>query len=215
MNVCPAKDKSNPKHKAINMEPQLPIRDRERADYTFFLDLPEVDRHSIEKINVKTSQLLLPLFEYSGACAGCGETPYVKLLTQLFGDRLLIGNATGCSSIYGGNLPTTPYCVDGNGRGPTWSNSLFEDNAEFGFGFRLAIDKHSEQARELLQRLSGEIGDTLVEELLSADQNGQSAIDAQRQTGCRTANEARWNRPNARRCGSTSWLTIWSRRASG
>jgi pyruvate-ferredoxin/flavodoxin oxidoreductase len=181
VNVCPAKDKSDPKHKAINMEPQLPIRDRERADYAFFLDLPEVDRHSIEKINVKTSQFLLPLFEYSGACAGCGETPYVKLLTQLFGDRLLIGNATGCSSIYGGNLPTTPYCVDGNGRGPTWSNSLFEDNAEFGFGFRLAIDKHSEQARELLQRLSGEVGDTLVEELLSADQNGQTAIDAQRQ----------------------------------
>jgi pyruvate-ferredoxin/flavodoxin oxidoreductase len=181
VNVCPAKDKSNPKHKAINMEPQLPIRERERDNYGFFLDLPEIDRKSIDKINVKTSQFLLPLFEYSGACAGCGETPYVKLLTQLFGDRLLIGNATGCSSIYGGNLPTTPYCVDENGRGPTWSNSLFEDNAEFGFGFRLAIDKHNEQARELVQRLGGEIGDTLVDALLAADQQGESGIDAQRQ----------------------------------
>ena len=180
VNVCPAKDKSNPKHKAINMEPQLPIRDRERDNYAFFLGLPEIDRTKLEKINVKTSQLLLPLFEYSGACAGCGETPYVKLMTQLFGDRLLIGNATGCSSIYGGNLPTTPYCKDANGRGPTWSNSLFEDAAEFAFGFRLAIDKHIEQARELVQKLATEVGDNLATGILDADQTSEAGIYAQR-----------------------------------
>ncbi|MCA9103228.1 MAG: pyruvate:ferredoxin (flavodoxin) oxidoreductase, partial [Planctomycetales bacterium] len=181
VNVCPAKDKSNPKHKAINMQPQLPIRDRERANYDFFLDIPEAERTTIDVINVKSSQFLQPLFEYSGACAGCGETPYIKLLTQLFGDRLLVGNATGCSSIYGGNLPTTPYCVDANGRGPTWSNSLFEDNAEFGFGYRLALDKHNEQARELLERLAGQVGDTLVTELLAAEQTDDAALTAQRQ----------------------------------
>jgi pyruvate-ferredoxin/flavodoxin oxidoreductase len=178
--VCPAKDKSNPKHKAINMEAQMPIRSREQANYAFFLDLPDVDRTTIERVNVKTSQLFRPLFEYSGACTGCGETPYVKLMTQLFGDRLLIGNATGCSSIYGGNLPTTPYCKDHNGRGPTWCNSLFEDAAEFGFGFRLAIDKHIEQARELLVQLGAQIGDNLAGELLNADQSGEAGIKAQR-----------------------------------
>jgi pyruvate-ferredoxin/flavodoxin oxidoreductase len=180
VSVCPAKDKSNPKHKAINMEPQIPIRERERANYQFFLDIPDPDRATIEKINVKMSQFFRPLFEYSGACAGCGETPYVKLITQLFGDRMLIGNATGCSSIYGGNLPTTPYCRDESGRGPTWSNSLFEDNAEFGFGFRLAIDKHKEQAAELLQRLASQIGGNLVTELLTADQSTEAGIRAQR-----------------------------------
>ncbi|MGQ9651007.1 MAG: thiamine pyrophosphate-dependent enzyme, partial [Phycisphaerae bacterium] len=169
-----------PKHKAINMEPQIPIRSRERANYTFFLDLPDVDRTSIERVNVKTSQLFRPLFEYSGACSGCGETPYVKLLTQLFGDRLLIGNATGCSSIYGGNLPTTPYCKDRNGRGPAWNNSLFEDAAEFAFGFRLAIDKHIEQARELLVQLGSQIGDNLTGEMLNADQSTEAGIKAQR-----------------------------------
>jgi len=181
VSTCPAKDKSNPKHKAINMESVLEIRDRERANYDFFLNLPEVDRTAIEKVNVKSSQLFQPLFEYSGACAGCGETPYVKLLSQLFGDRLLIGNATGCSSIYGGNLPTTPYCKDPEGRGPAWSNSLFEDTAEFGFGFRLAIDKHIDQAAGLLRELSGKLGDNLVRELLEADQSTEAGLKAQRE----------------------------------
>ncbi len=181
VNVCPAKDKSNPKHKAINMEPQIPLRQRERENYAFFLNLPDPDRTAIDKINVKTSQLFRPLFEYSGACAGCGETPYVKLLSQLFGDRLLIGNATGCSSIYGGNLPTTPYCKDANGRGPAWSNSLFEDAAEFGFGFRLGIDAHKDLAAQLLKRLASQLGDNLVEDLLHADQGGEAGIKAQRE----------------------------------
>ena len=177
--VCPAKDKSNPKHKAIDMAPQVPIRESERANYEFFLDLPEVDRAAI-KIDVKGAQFMQPLFEYSGACAGCGETPYIKLLTQLFGDRALIGNATGCSSIYGANLPTTPYATNRDGRGPAWSNSLFEDNAEFGFGYRLAIDKHVEQARELLAALAPAIGDNLVKEILEANQSDEAAIAAQR-----------------------------------
>ncbi len=202
VSVCPAKDKSNPKHKAINMEPQLPLRERERANYAFFLSLPDVDRTAFENINVKTSQFFRPLFEYSGACTGCGETPYVKLLTQLFGDRLLIGNATGCSSIYGGNLPTTPYCKDDQGRGPAWSNSLFEDAAEFSFGFRLAIDTHIEQARMLLTGLAGQIGDNLVRELLEADQRSEAGIRAQRERvaalrrkldGIRTPEAARLN----------------------
>ena len=124
--------------------PQRPLRDAERENYRFFLDLPEVDRTAV-KLDIKGTQLLEPLFEYSGACAGCGETPYLKLLTQLFGDRALIANATGCSSIYGGNLPTTPYTVNRDGRGPSWSNSLFEDNAEFGLGMRLAVDQHSDR----------------------------------------------------------------------
>ncbi|TAM44087.1 MAG: pyruvate:ferredoxin (flavodoxin) oxidoreductase [Acidobacteria bacterium] len=177
--VCPAKDKSNPKHKAIDMAPQIPIRESERANYAFFLDLPEVDRAAI-KIDVKGAQFMQPLFEYSGACAGCGETPYIKLLTQLFGDRALIGNATGCSSIYGANLPTTPYAANRDGRGPAWNNSLFEDNAEFGFGYRLAIDKHIEQARELLAALAGNLGDTLVKEILEADQSNEAGLAAQR-----------------------------------
>ena len=145
------------------MHPQAPLRDAERANYDFFLDLPEVDRTEIVRIDHKSSQFLEPLFEYSGACAGCGETPYLKLLTQLFGDRLLIANATGCSSIYGGNLPTTPYTTNRDGRGPAWSNSLFEDNAEFGFGFRLALDAHVAAARGLVQRLAPQIGDGLVD----------------------------------------------------
>ncbi len=177
--VCPAKDKSNPKHKAIDMQPQMPLRESERDNYAFFLDLPDPDRTKI-KIDVKGSQFFEPLFEYSGACAGCGETPYVKLLTQLFGDRALIGNATGCSSIYGGNLPTTPYTTNGDGRGPSWSNSLFEDNAEFAFGFRLAIDKHMDQARALLLQLNSAIGDNLVNELLQADQSTEQGIADQR-----------------------------------
>ena len=178
--VCPVKDKTNPRHKAIDMMPQLPLRQQERANWNFFLSLPEFDRTKV-RLDVKGSQFLRPLFEFSGACAGCGETPYVKLLTQLFGDRTVIGNATGCSSIYGGNLPTTPYCVDDNGRGPAWCNSLFEDNAEFGVGIRLAIDKHREQASELLKALASEIGGNLVESILAADQSTEAGIQAQRQ----------------------------------
>jgi pyruvate-ferredoxin/flavodoxin oxidoreductase len=180
VHVCPAKDKTEPKHKAINMAPQLPIRLEERENYAFFLSIPEYDRTQVRTNTVKGSQLLRPLFEYSGACAGCGETPYVKLLSQLFGDRALVANATGCSSIYGGNLPTTPYAVDGNGRGPTWSNSLFEDNAEFGLGFRLTIDKQTEYAGELVNNLRGVVGDELADELLNAEQVTEADIADQR-----------------------------------
>ncbi len=178
--VCPSKDRSDPKRKAINMAPQLPLREQERANFRFFLELPDPDRKAL-KIDVKGSQFLQPLFEYSGACEGCGETPYVKLLTQLFGDRLMISNATGCSSIYGGNLPTTPYAVNKDGRGPVWSNSLFEDPSEFGLGFRLAVDMHEERARILLKRLGSMIGDALVSELLGANQSDEAGIAAQRE----------------------------------
>ncbi|MDR7419861.1 MAG: pyruvate:ferredoxin (flavodoxin) oxidoreductase, partial [Armatimonadota bacterium] len=177
--VCPAKDKANPKHKAINMAPQVPLREQERENWNFFLTLPEVERSRLRH-NVKESQFLQPLFEFSGACAGCGETPYIKLMTQLYGDRLLIANATGCSSIYGGNLPTTPYTTNRDGRGPAWSNSLFEDNAEFGLGMRLALDKTAEQARELVDRLRVQIGPELADGLLAADQSGEAGIAAQR-----------------------------------
>jgi pyruvate-ferredoxin/flavodoxin oxidoreductase len=166
VNICPAKDKSNPRHKAIDMAPQRPLREPERENFRFLLDLPEIDRSRVQRIDAKGSQLFQPLFEFSGACAGCGETPYIKLLTQLFGDRALIANATGCSSIYGGNLPTTPYTQNADGRGPAWSNSLFEDNAEFGLGMRVAVDKHREQAEELVRHLGGALPGTLVEGLL-------------------------------------------------
>ena len=151
--ICPVKSKSEAKHKAINMADQVPLRETERQNWDFFLEIPEADRRTLSMGQVKDVQLLQPLFEFSGACAGCGETPYIKLMTQLFGDRALIGNATGCSSIYGGNLPTTPYAVNHEGRGPTWSNSLFEDNAEFALGMRLAVDQQTQYARELVQRL--------------------------------------------------------------
>jgi pyruvate-ferredoxin/flavodoxin oxidoreductase len=179
--VCPAKDRTNPKHKAINMELQAPIRDAERVNYDFFLDLPEMPRTEIARLDHKGSQFLEPLFEYSGACAGCGETPYLKMLTQLFGDRLLIANATGCSSIYGGNLPTTPYTTNADGRGPAWSNSLFEDNAEFGFGYRLALDAHIIAARALVERLAPGIGEVLAGEILEADQANEAGIASQRE----------------------------------
>ncbi|MGB9591353.1 MAG: pyruvate:ferredoxin (flavodoxin) oxidoreductase, partial [Candidatus Kryptoniota bacterium] len=160
--VCPVKSKTESKVKAINMKEQPPIREAERENWDFFMEIPDIDRRQVKLDSVKDSQFLRPLFEFSGACSGCGETPYVKLVTQLFGDRTLIANATGCSSIYGGNLPTIPYTKDDQGRGPAWSNSLFEDNAEFGFGMRLTIDKLTEIARELVRKLSSEIGEELA-----------------------------------------------------
>jgi pyruvate-ferredoxin/flavodoxin oxidoreductase len=178
--VCPAKDKANPRHKSINMAPQLPLRVSEAESFDFFLALPEADREKV-RLDVKGSQLLEPLFEFSGACAGCGETPYIKLMTQLFGDRVLIANATGCTSIYGGNLPSTPYSTNREGRGPAWSNSLFEDNAEFGLGFRLAIDAHREHAQRLLRHLAPELGDGMVSEILGADQGSETGIRLQRE----------------------------------
>jgi pyruvate-ferredoxin/flavodoxin oxidoreductase len=181
VDVCPAKNKSETRLKAINMMPQQPIREQEVANYDFFLNLPEADRTGIKADSVKGSQFFQPLFEYSGACSGCGETPYVKLATQLFGDRMVVANATGCSSIYGGNLPTTPWAKNADGRGPAWSNSLFEDNAEFGLGMRLTIDKHAEMAREMVQSMTGVIGHELVTALLEANQTTEAGIHEQRQ----------------------------------
>ncbi|MCB0252252.1 MAG: 4Fe-4S binding protein, partial [Anaerolineae bacterium] len=181
VHVCPAKNRREPRFKAINMEPQPPIRERERANYDFFLSIPEIDRRNVNPRQVKTNQLLQPLFEFSGACSGCGETPYIKLITQLFGDRTIVANATGCSSIYGGNLPTTPYAVNADGRGPAWSNSLFEDNAEFGLGMRLTLDKRLEYAIELLKHNAEAIGPDLVDALLTADQSDEAGIYDQRQ----------------------------------
>jgi pyruvate-ferredoxin/flavodoxin oxidoreductase len=178
--ICPAKNKQEPKLKAINMAPQIPLREQEAENWSFFLQLPEADRKQLDLGRIKDLQLAQPLFEFSGACAGCGETPYIKLMTQLFGDRAVVTNATGCSSIYGGNLPTTPYTVNNAGRGPAWSNSLFEDNAEFGFGIRLSLDKQLEFARELLTRLSSQIGDGLVQGLLNADQTSEAGVEEQR-----------------------------------
>jgi len=181
VDICPAKSKSEVKTKAINMKPQEPIREIERTNYEFFLSIPEIDRRLVHFDTVKGSQFLQPLFEYSGACAGCGETPYVKLITQLFGERTIIANATGCSSIYGGNLPTSPWTTNADGRGPAWSNSLFEDNAEFGLGMRLSIDKQTEIARELVAKLSSEIGEQLAQQILDATQHDESEIYEQRQ----------------------------------
>jgi pyruvate-ferredoxin/flavodoxin oxidoreductase len=180
--ACPVKDKSQVGRKAINMAPQLPLREPESENWAFFQDLPEFPRvDGLNFTTVKNVQLLEPLFEFSGACAGCGETPYVKLVSQLYGDRAIIGNATGCSSIYGGNLPTTPWTYNKYGRGPAWSNSLFEDNAEFGFGMRLTLDKQNEYARELVMRLRDTIGEELADALLSADQSEEAGIVAQRE----------------------------------
>ncbi|MBI4606195.1 MAG: pyruvate:ferredoxin (flavodoxin) oxidoreductase, partial [Planctomycetes bacterium] len=180
VHVCPAKNKRETRLKALNMAPQAPLREPEGASYEFFLEIPEIDRRSVKVDTVRGSQLLEPLFDASGACAGCGETPYVKLLTQLFGDRLLVANATGCSSIYGGNLPTTPWSANRDGRGPAWSNSLFEDNAEFGLGFRLALDQQKEQARALLGRLAGAVGEPLARAILEAPQADEADIHEQR-----------------------------------
>ncbi|MBN1437983.1 MAG: pyruvate:ferredoxin (flavodoxin) oxidoreductase [Anaerolineales bacterium] len=179
--VCPAKDKTNPARKALNMAEQPPLREQENANWNFFLGLPEPDRTAFSPATVKNLAQLQPLFEFSGACAGCGETPYVKMVSQLFGDRMIVANATGCSSIYGGNLPTTPWTFNKEGRGPAWSNSLFEDNAEFGLGMRLTIDKQNEYARELLPQLASVLGDDLVKGLLEADQKDEAGIRAQRE----------------------------------
>ena len=179
--ACPVKNKQQPKLRAINMVEQAPIRDRERERWNYFLSLPEVDRGAVKMNLVKDVQLLRPLFEFSGACAGCGETPYVKLISQLFGDRLYVANATGCSSIYGGNLPTTPWAFNADGRGPAWNNSLFEDAAEFGLGMRVTIDKQKEFAEELVKRLESQIGGTLAAELLGAEQKTEAGIQAQRE----------------------------------
>jgi pyruvate-ferredoxin/flavodoxin oxidoreductase len=178
--VCPGRDKNNPEHRAINMAFQPPLRVTERENYLFFLDIPHPERTSVRVDSVKGSQLMQPLFEYSGACAGCGETPYIKLLTQLVGDRLLIGNATGCSSIYGGNLPTTPYAANKDGRGPAWNNSLFEDGAEFTYGMRLTVDKNTEFARELVAASREAVGGDLADALLASRQQDDAEIEAQR-----------------------------------
>jgi pyruvate-ferredoxin/flavodoxin oxidoreductase len=177
--ICPAESKTEKGKKALNMANALPIKEDERKNWDFFLAIPDPDRAAL-KLDVKGTQFLQPLFEFSGACTGCGETPYIKLLTQLYGDRALIANATGCSSIYGANLPTTPYTVNDAGRGPAWANSLFEDNAEFGYGMRLAVDKQAEHARELLAQLGTVAGDDLVKALLEADQSDEKGLEAQR-----------------------------------
>jgi pyruvate-ferredoxin/flavodoxin oxidoreductase len=179
--ACPAKDKQNPERKAINMTSQPPLREAESDNWNFFLGLPEADRTAMSPGTIKNSQLLQPLFEFSGACGGCGETPYLKLVTQLFGDHAMVANATGCSSIYGGNLPTTPWAVNNDGRGPSWSNSLFEDNAEFGLGMRLTVDKQNELARELLTKLSPKLDSSLVDALLTTDHSTEAGIRTQRE----------------------------------
>ncbi|TAK20768.1 MAG: pyruvate:ferredoxin (flavodoxin) oxidoreductase [Chloroflexota bacterium] len=179
--ACPVKDKVEPTRRAINMADQPPIRHAEAENFEFFLRLPEVDRSKLNPAIVKDSQLLRPLFEFSGACAGCGETPYLKLLTQLYGDRTIVANATGCSSIYGGNMPTTPWAKNDEGRGPAWANSLFEDNAEFGLGFRLSVEKQKQFALELLKKLRGQLNRSLVTELTEADQTTEAGIRVQRE----------------------------------
>jgi pyruvate-ferredoxin/flavodoxin oxidoreductase len=181
VNVCPAKNPAEATRKAINMAPQLPLREQEKDNWNFFLNLPNPDRKKLKLTQIRQQQLQEPLFEFSGACAGCGETPYLKLLSQLFGDRALIANATGCSSIYGGNLPTTPWSKNLDGRGPAWSNSLFEDNAEFGLGYRLSLDKQAEFAAELLQHFRSDLDATLVDSILTATQKTEADIWEQRQ----------------------------------
>src|ERR1700730_12261449 len=178
--ACPAKDKRQVGRKAINMAPQPPILEREKVNWDFFLSLPDMDAANLNLGAIKNSQLLTPLFEFSGACAGCGETPYIKLASQLFGDRMIVANATGCSSIYGGNLPTTPWTVNREGNGPAWANSLFEDNAEFGLGMRVTLDKQQEYATELLSHCTDILGEELVNAILHTDQSTQAGINANR-----------------------------------
>jgi pyruvate-ferredoxin/flavodoxin oxidoreductase len=207
--ACPAKNKKEVRLKAINMAFQPPLREPERENYTFFLDLPEPDRDKLNIRTVKGSQFLQPLFEYSGACAGCGETPYYKLLTQLFGDRAVISNATGCSSIYGGNLPTAPWVINKDGRGPAWCNSLFEDNAEFGFGYRLTIDKHAHYAAELCVKMKDEIGPDLVDAILNAAQHSDAEIAAQRERVMLLRQKLEQiNTPDARRLGHLADMLV-------
>jgi len=179
--ICPIRDKSNASRKAINMKPQPPLRETERENWDFFLSLPEYDRRLLKANTIKGSMVMQPLFEFSGACVGCGETPYIKLASQLFGDRMVIANATGCSSIYGGNLPTTPWTKNAEGRGPAWSNSLFEDNAEFGLGMRISLDKQNEYARELVVSLRDHLDGELVDAILNADQSSEAGIYEQRE----------------------------------
>ena len=181
VDICPAKNKSETRLKAINMEPQPPLRAPETENWKFFLKLPELDRRQIKLTNIRQQQVQEPLFEFSGACSGCGETPYLKLMSQLFGDRAVVANATGCSSIYGGNLPTTPWSKNADGRGPAWSNSLFEDNAEFGLGFRASIDKQTEFARELVRRLAPTIGEDFANILDTSPQKDEADIYLQRE----------------------------------
>ena len=178
--ACPGKDKNNPNNKVINMMKQQPLRKSEAENFDFFLTIPEADRTKLNLSLIRQQQLLQPLFEFSGACTGCGETPYVKMVSQLFGDRAMFANATGCSSIYGGNLPTTPWCKDAEGRGPTWCNSLFEDNAEFGLGMRIAVDKQKEMAENILQQIASTVGEKLVDSILNADQSTEAGIAEQR-----------------------------------
>ena len=180
VDVCPIRDRRNPERKALNMASQAPLREQERENWAFFMELPDFERSEVRESAIPSAMLLPPLFEFSGACEGCGETPYLRLASQLFGDRMMVANATGCSSIYGGNLPTTPWTSDRHGRGPAWSNSLFEDNAEFGFGMRIAVDKLAQYARELLQGLKSAVGGELADAILGADQSDAAGIDAQR-----------------------------------
>src|SRR5205085_1394665 len=187
--ACPVKDKGQVGRRAINMAPLVcgqgeqkpPLREREKVNWEYFLSLHDVDAANLNLGAIKNSQLVTPLFEFSGACSGCGETPYIKLATQLFGDRMVVANATGCSSIYGGNLPTTPWTQNAEGRGPAWANSLFEDNAEFGLGFRLSIDKQKDFACELLKQLAGVVGADLAQAILTAEQQDEAGIYAQRE----------------------------------
>ncbi len=181
VDICPIHDKADPQRKALNMAPQPPLRAQERENWEFFLGLPEYQRSRVKGTTIKGSMLYQPLFEFSSACSGCGETPYIRLATQLFGDRMVVANATGCSSIYGGNLPTTPWAANRDGRGPAWNNSLFEDNAEFGFGLRVAIDKRREYAEELLEHLRDELGAERVAAILAADQSDEAGIQEQRE----------------------------------
>ncbi len=181
VDICPVKDKQVPGRRALNMVPQPPLREQERENWEFFLELPEYDRRKLRTSVIKEAMITQPLFEFSGACSGCGETPYLKLASQLFGDRMVIANATGCSSIYGGNLPTTPWAKNSDGRGPAWNNSLFEDNAEFGLGMRVSIDKQTELANEQLMKLRNELGDAMVEALINADQSDETGIYDQRE----------------------------------
>jgi pyruvate-ferredoxin/flavodoxin oxidoreductase len=181
VDICPAKNKSAVNQKAINMRPQPELLEQERANWEFFTRIPELDRRNIKVSSIRQQQVQQPLFEFSGACSGCGETPYLKLISQLFGDRTIVANATGCSSIYGGNLPTTPWAKNADGRGVAWANSLFEDNAEFGLGIRVALDKQVEYASELLQRLSGMIENELIEAILTSEQHTEAEIHEQRE----------------------------------